>query len=139
MKVYYKNSFYKHSLLVLLGGLLIWSAYQIISGINLKLLLPFALYGGVLYLMLTGHPWVKLAIKVWSGFLFLAGINIAIWSLFMMVNQVKEIAHIHSMLIEAIVFGFLILFIGLLIFIGANRYVSLKEDKLEIDDHMILD
>jgi len=120
---HFSNQTVYWTIIAIIGGLMIWNFYAIVTSGKLIGLLPITIQGVLIGLILTKNQYAKIGIKIWA-IIFLAiasGLQFVGRLLQDVANNFSNVNSIHY-----ITTGFTVLF-GVLIVVYVNRTVEVIE------------
>jgi hypothetical protein len=129
-KAVHKNQVYYYGIIILMSILLVWNFNLLMNGSNLVIIhLTFTIITLILFLTKNKHS--KTAIKIWSAFFFiLAGSLLVLGPLLQIIGSWMSGAEIPDKL-NVLIWGIGNLLVGVLIFIGADRFILIPNKGIE--------
>ena len=129
-KVVHKNQVYYYGVIVLMSILLAWNFNLLMNGSNLVIIhLTFTII--TLFLFMTKNKHSKTAIKIWSAIFFiLAGSLLIFGPLLQIIGSWMSGTEIPDKL-NVLIWGIGNLLVGVLIFIGADRFILTPNKEIE--------
>lgn len=129
-KAIHENPIYYYGVIVLMSILMLWHLNLLVNGSNLVIVHLIATII-TLILFVTKNKHSKIAIKSWSAIFFiLAGGFLVLGPLLQILGSWMSGDEIPDKL-NVIIWGLGNLLVGLLVFVGANRFMEIQNSEIE--------
>ena len=88
--------------------------------------------------MTLRHPYTKIGVKIWSAVSFgLGGFLMTFGSVLVFFGSLLEGSDFGSLDLEKLILGLIFLITGVILYIGANEYITPDEESLKTEDHLM--
>jgi hypothetical protein len=137
-KALIKNKYYQFGLIALIISVIVWSIYVLTITSSIRLIIHITTSIILLVLILTKNKYVKLGVKIWSGVFFVfSGSLLILGPILSIVGRLILGEEIDSSIFISMIYGIANLLIGAIVFLGANKYINLEYQTIEVEDHLI--